>query len=242
LLDRAARIQCLTRREVEQVRARGVRAPCVVIPNGVWCRDATARTGGKARALLFLGRLHPKKGLDLLIQAFAGLASEHPDVRLVIAGDDGGSGYGRQVRHMAERTGLPVASGEGAGQDGRARICFVGEVRGEQKEAWLARSHAFLLASYSEGLPVAVLEAMAHALPVVVTDACNVPEVADAGAGFVVAPDAGRLAEGIARLLTDDALRARCAANARRLVEERFAWPVVVDRLMAVYEQVGMRP
>ena len=80
---------------------------------------------------------------------------------------------------------------------------FVGEVRGEDKRRLIAGADAFALASHSEGLPVAALEAMAAGLPVLLTPGCNLPEIAAVDAGLIVAPEAGVLAAGLARLFAD---------------------------------------
>lgn len=264
LLNRAAKIHCLTRREVEQVRAMGITAECVVIPNGVHidgpssgskpeanpAQSARKETDG-LRRLLFLGRIHPKKGLDLLLPAFAQAAEKLPDLQLLIAGSDNGSGelvktiaaaeslFPGRVECSVELQAPAPARLHGIPRPGEnrvpARIVFLGEVKGEAKEACFALADAFILPSYSEGLPVAVLEALAHGLPAIVTDGCNLPEIAREGAGVLADTTSDGVADGILRLFADSAVLASCAERARRLVMERFSRPRIVDRLLALY-------
>jgi len=264
LLNRAARVHCLTPREVEQVRAMGVTAECVVIPNGVLVdgalpgpglepnpkRNAYKKTDG-LRRLLFLGRIHPKKGLDLLLPAFAQAAEKLLDLRLVIAGSDNGSGelvktiaaaealFPGRVDSSSARPTPASARRHGAAisEENRApaRIVFLGEVRGRAKEACFALADAFILPSYSEGLPVAVLEALAHGLPTIVTDSCNLPEIAREGAGVQADTTPEGVADAILRLFADSAALASCAEKARCLAMEQFSWPRIVDRLLALY-------
>ncbi len=232
LLKRADCLQALTETEKAQFREAGLSGPVEVVPNGV---DVThfdleaaplreqLGLGTNQKTLLFLSRLHPKKGLDILIDAFARLCRTRDDVTLVIAGHDAGNGFEGRVRSWIEERGL----------SDRCRL--IGEVRDEAKYRTFRGADAFVLPSYSEGLPVAALEAMAARLPVVLTHRCNLPEVAHAGAGWVTEPNAGALAEALLALFQDPAAAAEAGANGRRLAEERFSWPGVAKRLLEIY-------
>ena len=229
LLRRASRIQVLTEEEKRQVRRLGIDAPCTVIPNGVYLeyydrqknviplREKLDLPEGE-RTLLFLGRLHPKKGLDILAEAFGRLVESVPDITLVIAGDDGGTGYRRKVEEMLDEAG------------GRDKSRFIGEVRGDEKYRVQLGADAFVLSSYSEGLPVAVVEAMAAGLPVVITHGCNLPEVHESDAGYVVPAEEKAVAAALTELLGDPETMARMGGSARRLVERKFTW-----------EQIGLK-
>lgn len=224
-INRTDCIQVLTKAEEEQARDMGIRTRCAIIPNGVQVPAARAERSGCGCHVVFIGRLDPKKGVDILLRAFAELAGRRPDARLTIAGDDGGSGYGERMRSLAEELGLTKTA------------TFAGEVRGEDKFRLLVNADVFVLASHSEGLPVAVLEALAHSVPVVVTPGCHLPEVAETGAGEAAPPLAPAIGIAIEKLLTEPANgRARIAA--RSLVETRFAWPVVARRATQVYGEL----
>ncbi len=235
-LRQAAAIQALTRMEARQVRRFGIRAPVARIPNGVRPGDfgngesvafrAKHGIGGDRRILLFLGRVHPKKGLDLLAGAWRRIHDRVPDADLVVAGDDGGTGYRRTAESLF--AGLP-------------RVRFVGELRDREKVDALSAAAVFVLPSWTEGLPVAVLEAMASGLPVVITTCCNIPEVSEAGAGEVVNTDAADVADAIVRLFANEERRAGTGRAARRLVERRFTWTRVATRSMKLYERILQR-
>lgn len=232
--DRAAAMQALTPAEASQCRRFGIKAPVTILPNGVDLASVDRRTEtADLRAqlslppdtvlFLFLGRVFPKKGLDLLIPAFARLAAMRNDVVLAIAGDDGGNGYRVAMERLARVHGIA----------GRAH--FLGEVRGDRKFCLFRDADAFVLSSYSEGLPVAVLEAMACRRPVVVTRNCNVSDVHDRKAGWLVEPSVDGVFGGLNDAARSREERLRRGDNARRLVEERFTWERIASESVRCY-------
>lgn len=239
----AACLHALCEAEAEAFRAYGLTNPVAVIPNGVELPEFPAEPVNPgwamelpkgARVLLFLGRLHPKKGLPALLEAWAQVSSS-TDVPwfLVIAGWD-------QNGHRAEMERL-VAS---LGIEGSVR--FVGPQFGEQKAASLQRADAFVLPSLSEGLPMAVLEAWAYRLPVIMTPQCNLPEGFDAGAALAMEADSESIRVALTNLfgLSDEA-REQMGARGRQLVEQRFTWATVASEMCDVYRWVlgqGDRP
>ena len=222
--------------EARQFRAFGLTAPTVIVPNGIdpskFGRPAPRLAERldlepEARTLLFLSRLHPKKGVDVLLRAFALVSGALPDVTLVVAGHDGGSGYATVLRRLAETLGIA----------GRCR--FVGEVRGEAKLDLLSGADAFVLVSHSEGLPVAVIEAMASGLPVIITPGCNLPEVAKYNAGLIVEPRPESVGRAIADLFADRAGSETMGENGTRLVAEKFKWQRIGGRTIEIYGQLS---
>jgi len=235
LLNLAARLQALSETEASQFRAFGLRVPAAIIPNAVqphWLgiekRDLATELGlaPGTKTVLFLSRVHPKKGLDILLRAFVVYARERQDVALIVAGSDAGSGYGEVMRLLARDLGLAQ------------RCRFLGEVSGEKKLSALAGADAFALTSHSEGLPMAVIEAMACGLPVVITPGCNLPEVESADAGLIVKPDVEATLQGLRALFADpERMRVR-GENGRRLVRERFTWPKIAKQTVEVYREI----
>jgi glycosyltransferase involved in cell wall biosynthesis len=234
LLRRADCLQALSVKEAAQFRAGGLEGPVEIIPNGIpaGMYQSGAARGSLAtrldlpagsRTLVFLSRVHPKKGLDLLLRAFAGLASRFPDVYLVIAGHDAGSGYKAQMEALAAELGIAD------------RCRFIGEVAGEVKRDCLMGADAWALISHSEGLPVAAVEALGAGLPCVLSDECNLPEVAESDAGWVVKPEVDAAAAALAELLGDPVTAAARGERARRLVAERFTWDRIAARTVEVY-------
>lgn len=233
-LRRASRMQALTSKEAEQIRAFGVDAPAEIIPNGVdrellnlTPRPDPVRFGLPAgcRTLLFLSRIHPKKGLDLLVEAAARVRRRLPELRIVVAGGDAGSGHLDRIREQCGENGL------------NDMFVFIGEVQGSEKLEVLASCDAFILPSYSEGLPVAAIEALGMGLPAIVTDQCNLPEVDEHEAGRVVRPDTGEIAGAIIELFAaSDARRCTMRDNARELVRRKFTWEGIAKQTLDCYE------
>lgn len=236
LLQRAACLQGLTEKEAGQIRAFGIAARCEIIPNGIderlMERGASPDPGqfglaNGCKTLLFLSRIHSKKGLDLLVNTAEMVRHEHASLRIVVAGGDAGSGYLDVIKSECEHKGL-------AGM-----FVFLGEVQGARKLEVLSAADAFVLPSYSEGLPVAALEALGAGLPVVLTDECNLPEVAESGAGYVVAPDATQLANAVTRLFTlPDAARREMGERGRELAAGKFTWRGIASRTLDCYREI----
>ena len=107
---------------------------------------------------------------------------------------------------------------------------------GAAKQACLAAASAFVLPSFSEGLPMAALEAMAHRLPCLLSPACNLPEAFDHGAARAVEPEAEALVGSLRQLLLQPAAEREAMGEAgQRLVAERFSWPQVAERTARLY-------
>ena len=116
-------------------------------------------------------------------------------------------------------------------------MTYLGHVSGERARQVWAAADAFVLPSYSEGFSMAVLEALACRLPCLITTACHFPELAAAGGGIVVTPDADAVTQGLRDLLErSQHERAQLGENGRRLVEEHYTWDRQAERLAAVYE------
>lgn len=239
----AACLQALCEAELTSIRAAGLVNPVCVIPNGVDLPEADLgvpplwrqRVPERASILLFLGRLAPQKGLPNLLRGLARAREAVPAGawQLVIAGW-GEASYRTQLERLSGALGLHEI------------VHFVGPQFGEEKARTLAAADAFVLPSLSEGLPIAVLEAWAARLPVLMTPQCNLPDgYVEAGA-IAIDPEAGSIEQGLRRLFAMPPLRRRqVGALGRRLVAERYAWPRVAEQMEAVYRWVlgiGDRP
>jgi glycosyltransferase involved in cell wall biosynthesis len=232
-LRRASCLRALTRTEVDDYRRLGIQTPVAVVPNGVDPPDELLPEPflqlhpglrGK-RVVLFLSRLHPKKGLDLLCLAWAELAHRFEGSHLVIAGPDDG----------ARRNTVARVADLGINET----VLFTGMLETLLKWSALATATVFVLPSRSEGFSVAVLEAMAAGVPVIITRQCNFPEVAEAGCGWVIEPDAQQLRQALEACLGAPAAElARMGAAAQALVQERYTWPVVGRQMSEVYEWI----
>ena len=209
--------------------------PTRVIPNGIFLEEfeATPPAGtfraahpslGDRPYVLFLSRLAHKKGLDYLADAFALLNERLPDVDLVVAGPDDG-----------QRAFFESAVAAHGLAD---RVHVVGPQYGVNKLAVLRDASVFCLPSRQEGFSIAITEALAMGLPVVVTKACHYPEVTEVGAGAETDLDASQVADGLHLILSDPVRADQMGEAGRTLVRERFTWPSVAGLTIKCYNEI----
>jgi glycosyltransferase involved in cell wall biosynthesis len=168
-----------------------------------------------------LSRIHAKKGLDMLVPAWGKLTKEFPDWELLIVGPDEG-GYQAIVEKMIADCGC-------------GDTCWIHPaVSGAEKHALLRTADLFVLPSYSEGFPMAVLEAAAHRIPVVQTDECNFPELTAAGGAWECRPERDAVEAVLREALTaEDAERAERGLRGRELVERSYSWDQIAGSVLA---------
>jgi len=233
-LNRAAALHYTTETERRLVEPLRLRPPTFVIPNGLdWeefdpqpIRGAfrAAHGIGERPLVVFLGRVHPQKGLGLLLPAFAKL--QDPTVLLALVGP-AESSYLEHLR--AEAASLGIAE----------RVVFPGMMAGRARLEALRDADLFCLPSYLESFGVSVIEALGVGTPVLISDQVNIcNEVVAAGVGEVVPCDVAPLAERMQALLSDRARLAEMAARARPWVEKTFRWDAITHQVDAMYEQV----
>jgi glycosyltransferase involved in cell wall biosynthesis len=176
--------------------------------------------------VLILGRIHPMKGFDVLVPALGALAERGLPVRLAVAGNDEG-GYRAEVERLVRQHRV----------EGRVR--FLGEVEGEAKRAALRRAALLVAPSHRENFGNAIAEAMAAGVPVVVSPRVGIaPDIAEHGAGLVVAREAPAFAEAMAALLADPSRRAEMGRRGRALVRARYSAAAVARSMLAAYQDV----
>jgi glycosyltransferase involved in cell wall biosynthesis len=251
-LTSASCIRALCQAEMESVRDFRLYNPVCVVPNGIDLPqlnpgEPNARRSGK-KILLYLGRLHPKKGLSHLITAWSQLlhrGGEIMDWTLAIAGWDQ-DGHEEDLKRQATSLGVSWSDvrthpAENGSLDDfltqSSPLMFLGPQFGVQKEQLYGACEAFVLPSFSEGLPMVVLEAWAYAKPVVMTPMCNIPEGFAANAALKIDPTAAGIEEGLGGLmLLSDEERKAMGQRGRRLAEDQFSWDQVGARMIEVNE------
>lgn len=235
-LNDAACLHALCESEADSIRQFGQKNPVCVIPNGIelptveeGCEPAPW-DGFDRKALLFMGRLHPKKGLPLLLEAWVSLKKRSPSFAeewfLAIAGWSE-VGHREELEAQAEALGMS--------QD----VEFLGGLHGDEKVAALSNAAAFVLPSYSEGLPMSILEAWSYRLPVLMTDECHLPDGFTAGAAIRLETTGLSVEEGLFELFTMSS-EEQIAMGVRgyQLVERQFTWEQVAANMVTVYEWI----
>ncbi len=226
LVGRAAALHWTDESERRRAPQFAAERPSFVAPLGVDERLFEEREEGeRARVILFLSRLHPKKNVEALIDAFGSLGGEADGWRLVVAGD-GKEEYVVSLRSRAAATGRPVE--------------FVGWLTGEQKSRALSTASLLVLPSKQENFGVVVAEAMATGTPVVVSEAVALSgDVLRAGAGWVAPQDSSGLARVLSEAISSPSERARRGVAGRTLAERRYRWRAVARELAARYEALA---
>jgi len=173
--------------------------------------------------ILFLGRLIPRKGADILIEAFARACPESG--RLVIAGPEGEPGYRAHLAKRARDCGV------------EARVLFTGPVYDLEKKALLADADLFALPSRYENFANAPAEAIACGIPAIITDACGLRSLVEGQAGLVIAPEMEPLVDALRKLIQDKALYARMQQGCRR-VADQLSWDRLAGQMESCYAKV----
>lgn len=235
-LNQAVAIHCATELESQDVRNYQVKAPTFVVPYGVHLPAYQFQAKQRLRQLynippetpivLFLSRLHPKKRPDLLLQALSNLATLNTDFHLILAGS-GDSDYLTYLTHLVSSLGLAK------------QTTIPGFVTGVDKNLLIQGSDLFVLPSFSENFGIAVAEAMAAGLPVIVTPGVQIaPDIAQANAGLVIPGEVDALVVAIQELLTSPSRRMEFGENGKRLVNQRYSWNAIAGNLDSVYTAI----
>jgi len=234
-LQRASLLHFTTEIERRWVARMNLRPPTIVEPLGLDAseyadlpprgefRNRYPQIGGRP-VILFLGRVHYGKGLELLVPALAKM--RRSDAVLAIVGPDA-DGYSRAINALVPP---PVMQ----------RVIYTGMLAGREKLAALVDADLLALPSYHENFGLAVIEALACGTPVVVSDQVNLhPDIAAAGVGAAVPLNVEALAAELDRWLDDDALRAAAAAKAAPFARDRYDWNAIARRWVGHYRRVA---
>ncbi|MFQ5964070.1 MAG: glycosyltransferase [Candidatus Scalinduaceae bacterium] len=237
-LKGASVIHYTTEDEAEKCHSfLGLNNQAIIIPNGIDLseyNDLPTKESLKRcypilkdkKVILFLSRIHQKKGLDILSKAYGKLARQRKDVHLLIVGF-GEEGYEKKVRRWFEEEGV------------LEQVTFTGMLKGKEKLEAFAGSDIFVLPSYSENFGMAVIEAMASGLPVIISNQVGIHnEIAEAKAGRVIETDAEQLAEAMANLLDNPVTCKEMGENGLKLVKEQFNLDEIAEQMAKAYENI----
>ncbi len=230
LVHRADCLHALCEEEKSSILKLMPNANVVVVPNGVKSLHQVS-TVARERNMLFLGRLHPKKGLELLFEAWARLSVLREEGWTLTVAGWGESRYEASLRARVKTLGLMES------------VVFAGPAFGEQKANLFEQASAFVLPSLSEGLPMSVLEAWSYGIPVLMTNECHLADGLSAGGAVLATPDVDSLTVGLSQILIkmDTISRERMGAHGKSLVEQKYNWQRVCVDVACVYNEIGRK-
>ena len=235
VLKKASAIQGTASTETNNLKNLGF-DNTFLVPNGIHFQDYRSlsqpeifyqkfpQTKNK-NLILFLGRIDPKKGLDLLAPAFAKAYQNFPDTHLIVAGPD-------SIDFM------PTAEQYFIDAGCRDAVTFTGMLKGELKLAALAAASLYVAPSYSEGFSMSILEGMASGLPCVITNGCNFPEAAAAKVAHVVDIDVESIADALLNCLGNPEQAQEMGLQARQFIWDNYTWNRSAQKLVDTYQYI----
>jgi glycosyltransferase involved in cell wall biosynthesis len=216
--------------EAQDIRALGFDQPVAVVPNGI---DVPHRGSPQERtkSILFLGRVHPVKGVPLLLKAWAAVEHDFPAWTLRIAGSDAGyygvSGHLSEVKTLAKQLGL-------------ARVDFAGEVLGDNKRSLLQSASVFVLPTKGENFGIAVAEALAHGMPAIVTKGAPWQGLEENRAGWWIDFGVDALVHALRQAIrTPPDELAAMGTRGRVWMIRDFSWEVIGQKMAETYRWLG---
>lgn len=225
-LEAASILHATSESEAENLRRLGLRQPIAVIPNGIdlpeWSYEKPETRNQKT--LLFLSRIHPKKGLLNLVEALRSVPTE--GWRVIIAGPDE-DGHQADVEAAVREAGLA------------AKVSFPGPILDTDKWALYRQADLFILPTFSENFGIVVAEALASGVPVITTTGAPWQELETYRCGWWVEPRVEPLAEALRQAMAiSDAEQREMGRRGRQLIETNYSWPAVAQQMASTYRWV----
>ncbi|MBD3379243.1 MAG: glycosyltransferase [Candidatus Omnitrophica bacterium] len=233
-LEKAAMLHFTTEDERDNLIVKLKRKQGYVLPLGVRIGGVMARREAYARfpgfedkkILLFISRIHPKKGLETVIPVINGIFRKYPDWILVIAGE-GRESYVNELKEKIDS----LHTGK--------HVHFTGYVFGKEKEALLSLADIYILPSYTENFGVAVAEALAYGKPVCISKNVGIAsDIKKYNAGKVFELREDSISESLGELMCSERKRTKMGANALRLAGEKYDWDTITQKQIKIYEKI----
>lgn len=231
-LESVTCFHALCKKEFEDIRSYGLKQPIAIIPNGINipnCRNIKIeKRKDSKKHLLYLGRLHKKKGIDLLLEAISMLKKQNNQfldnwILDVVGWDD--EGFQKRLEEIVNNNNI------------NDKVIFHGSLFGEEKNKIYLNSDAYILPSHGEGLPMTILEAWSYGIPVLMTPQCNIPEGFNENAAIFIDNNIESIVNGLVSLfkMNDDELK-EIGENGRNLVKNKFSWDTSAHKMIQLYE------
>jgi len=227
-LRRCTMVHAITPMERDELRLLLPKSVIEVIPNAIELSPSACFEGGQDKVVLFLGRIEPKKGVDVLIRAFA-RARLAGSWRLDIVGPSWSADYMTKLKSLARENGIDK------------RVRFLGAIFGDEKALLLGRAWVLAAPSHSEVVGLVNLEAGSHCLPSITTHQTGLSDWAEGG-GLLVQPDEHELAEALRSAAAwSDTERTQRGLASRTLVEQRYSWAAVMPMWRDLYKTISQK-
>lgn len=231
VLKRASVVHAITTLERQHLHDLFPNNRIEVIPNAIDLDDFACGSEGdgqRERLILFIGRIEPKKGVDILLRAFAG-AKISSDWRVTIVGPVWSEAYRMELDKIVAEGGL------------QERVTFAGPVFGEEKYHFLRKAWVMAVPSHSEVVGLVNLEAGAYRLPTITTHQTGLDDW-ELGGGMLIQPDVEEMRNALEKACSwSDEEREARGQSSRRLVEDRYSWKAVLPQWIALYESLRLR-
>lgn len=235
ILKDAAKVIALTKTEAEQYKKMGVGEDRIeIVPNGLdFSEYGNLPKRGEFRKkygineeekiVLYVGRLHKTKGIDLLVKAFADASTEFGDAKLVIVGPD--DGYKFALEELVKSLKM------------NNNVLFIGFISNNEKMAAFVDGDVFVMPSFS-GFPITFLEACACGTPIITTNNGDELDWIHDKVGYVVDYDKDQLRDAISKVMNDQRLRRKFGIDGKQLIKESLGWSNIIGRIENLYEDV----
>ncbi len=236
-LDNATLFHATSRAEMESIRNLGYQQPIALIPNGVNLPDLSNKIAPERliklfpnladkKWLLFLSRIHPKKGLDNLLYIWQNIVSKFPDWHLIIAGSDS-IGYQAQLKSLVSQLQLEPL------------VTFTGMLTGEIKESALSHADLFILPSHSENFGIAIAESLSYGVPVITTKETPWQDLLTYDCGWWVEDNQLALKTALIEAMKlSDSQRQAMGNKGRTMVQDKYSWDYVGKQMAEVYSWI----
>jgi glycosyltransferase involved in cell wall biosynthesis len=222
-LNRVDCFHATAEKEKNEIRQMGFKQPVAIIPNGIDLPLLDTAKQDRNRRLMFLGRVHPVKGIDILLRSWQSLMEDFPDWELMICGP-GESDYAVKMKALAQSLGLH-------------NIVFSDGVFGDEKRKMYQSADLYVLPSHTENYGMTVAESLANATPVIATSGTPWTTLAEHGCGWTIDLSLANLTNCLqAAMRLDDAKLTKMGLNGRAWMDRDFSWREIARKMTCVYQ------
>lgn len=213
--------------EVTDIRRLGFKQPIALIPNGIDIPDSPQGQTTRSKTILYLGRLHEGKGVDVLLQAWSAIQNRYPDWHILIAGSDvkhsQSTGYGDFLKEILRELQIN-------------NVDFVGDVQGQRKQDLLSSADIYVLPSLSENFGISIAEALSSATPVITTKGTPWNGLITKEAGWWINTGVDPLVSALIEAIeTPHARLVKMGRNGRDWMAREMQWRVIAERMRDTY-------